>query len=71
VNRLNAYRGLLVWLLIGVMMILLFNILSMPKKGEQEMIFSDFMGKLDADDIQEVIIKGNVITGQLKDGKNF
>ena len=70
-NRLNAYRGLLVWLLIGVMMILLFNILSMPKKGEQEMIFSDFMGKLDADDIQEVIIKGNVITGQLKDGKNF
>jgi cell division protease FtsH len=53
------------------MMILLFNILSMPKKGEQEMIFSDFMAKLDSDDIQEVIIKGNVITGQLKDGKNF
>jgi len=71
VNRLNAYRGLLVWLLIGVMMILLFNILSTPRKGEQEMIFSEFMGKLDADEIQEVIIKGNVITGQLKDGKNF
>jgi len=71
VNRLNAYRGLLVWLLIGVMMILLFNILSTPRKGEQEMIFSDFMGKLDADEIQEVIIKGNIITGQLKDGKNF
>ncbi len=53
------------------MMILLFNILSMPRKGDQEMIFSDFMGKLDADEIQEVIIKGNVITGQLKDGKNF
>jgi cell division protease FtsH len=53
------------------MMILLFNILSTPRKGEQEMIFSDFMGKLDADEIQEVIIKGNVITGQLKDGKNF
>jgi cell division protease FtsH len=53
------------------MMILLFNILSTPRKGEQEMIFSDFMGKLDADEIQEVIIKGNIITGQLKDGKNF
>jgi cell division protease FtsH len=71
VNRLNAYRGLLVWLLIGVMMILLFNILSTPRKGEEEMIFSDFMGKLDADEIEEVIIKGNVITGQLKDGKKF
>jgi len=53
------------------MMILLFNILSTPRKGEQEMIFSDFMGKLDTDEIQEVIIKGNIITGQLKDGKNF
>jgi len=71
VNKLNAYRGLLVWLLIGVMMILLFNILGTPRKGDQEMIFSDFMGKLDADEILEVTIKGSVITGQLKDGKKF
>jgi cell division protease FtsH len=70
-NRLNAYRGLLVWLLIGVMMILLFNILSTPKKGEQEMIFSEFMGKLDAGEVEEVVMKGDVITGQLKDGKKF
>jgi cell division protease FtsH len=70
-NRLNAYRGLFVWLLIGVMMILLFNVLSTPRKGEQEMIFSDFMSKLDAGDIEEVIIKGNVITGELRDGKKF
>jgi cell division protease FtsH len=70
-NRLNAYRGLLVWLLIGVMLILLFNILGTPRKGDQEMIFSEFMGKLDAGEIEEVIIKGSVITGQLKDGKKF
>ncbi len=70
-NRLNAYRGLLVWLVIGVMMILLFNMLSTPKKGEQEMIFSDFMAKLDAGEVQEVVMKGDVITGQLKDGKKF
>jgi cell division protease FtsH len=71
VNRLNAYRGLLVWLLIGVMMIFLFNILNTPRKGEQEMIFSDFMAKLDAGEIEEVLIKGNVINGQLRDGKKF
>lgn len=70
-NRLNAYRGLLVWLLIGVMMILLFNILGTPRKADQEIIFSEFMGKLDADEISEVTIKGSVITGQLKDGKKF
>ncbi len=70
-NKLNTYRGLLVWLLIGVMMILLFNMLNTPHKDEKEMIFSDFMTKLDAGEIQEVLIKGDVITGQLKDGKKF
>ena len=67
----NAYRSLFVWLLIGVMMILLFNLLNSPKKSEQEMIFSDFMTRLDAGQVDEVTIKGSVITGELKDGKKF
>jgi len=52
-------------------MILLFNLFNTPKKAEQEMIFSEFMTKLDASEIEEVMIKGSVITGQLKDGKKF
>ena len=67
----SAYRSLFVWLLIGIMMILLFNLLSTPKKMEQEMIFSDFMTRLEAGEVQEVTIKGSSITGQLKDGKKF
>ncbi|NCO67095.1 MAG: cell division protein FtsH [Nitrospirae bacterium CG_4_10_14_0_8_um_filter_41_23] len=67
----NAYKNLFVWLLIGVMMILLFNLLSTPKKTEQEMIFSEFMTKLEAGEVEDVTIKGNVISGQLKDGKKF
>jgi cell division protease FtsH len=53
------------------MMILLFNLLGTPKKTEQEMIFSEFMTKLEAGDIEEVVIKGDIINGQLKDGKKF
>jgi cell division protease FtsH len=53
------------------MMILLFNLLSTPKKMEQEMIFSDFMTRLEAGEVDEVTIKGSSITGQLKDGKKF
>jgi len=68
---LNAYRSLFVWVLIGVMMILLFNLFNSPRKGEEEMIFSDFMAKLDAGQVDEVTIKGSVITGELKDGKKF
>jgi cell division protease FtsH len=67
----NAYKNIFVWLLIGVMMILLFNLLNTPKKTEQEMIFSEFMTRLEAGEIEEVTIKGNVISGQLKDKKKF
>jgi cell division protease FtsH len=70
-KNLNAYRGLLIWLIIGVMMILLFNVMSYPKKSEDEILFSDFLSKVEAGEVNEVTIKGNVITGQLKEGKKF
>ncbi|MBE0425124.1 MAG: ATP-dependent zinc metalloprotease FtsH [Nitrospirae bacterium] len=70
-NRLNVYRSLFVWLLIGLMMILLFNLMSSPKKTDEEMIFSEFMTRLEAGEVMEVTMKGNVINGQLKDGKKF
>lgn len=67
----NAYRSLFVWLFIGVIIILLFNLLSYPKKTEDEMIFSEFMTRLEAGQVAEVTIKGTVINGQMKDGKKF
>ena len=70
-NKLNASKSLLIWLIIGIMMILLFNILSVPRKTEEEIIFSDFMAKLDSGQIEDVTIKGSIITGELKDGKKF
>ncbi len=70
-NKMNTYRSLVVWLLIGIMMIVLFNLMNMPKKAEEEIIFSDFITKIDENQIEEVTIKGNFITGQLKDGKKF
>jgi len=68
---LNTYRSLFIWLLIGLMVILLFNLLNAPKKTAEEMIFSDFLTKVDAGQIDEVTIKENAITGRLKDGAKF
>ncbi|MEW6109845.1 MAG: ATP-dependent zinc metalloprotease FtsH [Nitrospirota bacterium] len=68
---LNVYRSLFIWLLIGLMIILLFNIINAPQKTQEEIIFSEFMTKLDAGEIDEVIIKENSITGRLKDGTKF
>jgi cell division protease FtsH len=68
---LNIYRNLFIWLFIGIVIILLFNLFSAPKKTGDEVIFSEFMTKLDAGEVEEVIIKDSNITGQLKDGKRF
>ncbi|MFZ5908208.1 MAG: ATP-dependent zinc metalloprotease FtsH [Nitrospirota bacterium] len=67
----NAYKGLFIWLIIGIMMILLFNLLGTPRKSDQEIIFSEFMTRLEAGQVEDVTIKGSVITGKMKDGKQF
>src|SRR3990172_8984728 len=70
-KNLSVFRSLFIWVLMGVMMILLFNLLNAPKKTEDEMKFSEFLVKVEAGEVQEVVIKENNVTGRLKDGKKF
>ncbi|MFZ2197971.1 MAG: ATP-dependent zinc metalloprotease FtsH [Thermodesulfovibrionales bacterium] len=67
----NTYRSLFIWLMVGIMVILLFNLLNAPQKTQEEIIFSEFMTKLEADQIDEVTIKESGITGRFKDGTKF
>lgn len=67
----NVYKSLFVWLMIGLVMILLFNLVSTPPKMEDEVMFSDFMTKVDSGEVEEVIIKESNISGRFKDGKKF
>jgi len=57
------------WMLVGLSMIFLLNLWNMPTRTllEEEIIFSDFMAKLDKGDIKKVIIQGHRISGVLKD----
>jgi len=52
-------------------MVLIFNLFSTPKKTADEVIFSDFITRLEKGEVEEVVIKENHITGQFKDGKKF
>jgi cell division protease FtsH len=64
----SRVKNLLFWVVVGLFMILLFNLFSVPTHApEEEVIFSDFMAKLDKGDFEKVIIKGNYISGVLKD----
>ncbi len=65
------YKSLVAWLLIGITMVLIFNMFSVPPKAEKEIIFSEFIAKVESGDVDEVTIKENYITGTLKDGSKF
>ncbi|HSB51407.1 MAG TPA: ATP-dependent zinc metalloprotease FtsH [Dissulfurispiraceae bacterium] len=67
----SIYKSLFIWLLIGMSMILLFNLFNVPPKSEREIIFSDFLAKVDSGEVDEVTIKDNNITGRLKEGSRF
>ena len=66
------YKSILIWVLFGFMMILVFNLLE-TSKPDNEIIFSDFMTKLQQDEVSEVTIKKpeNLIIGTLKNGTKF
>jgi cell division protease FtsH len=61
-------KNLLFWVVVGLFMILLFNLFSVPTHApEEEVIFSDFMAKLDKGEIEKVIIKSSHVSAVLKD----
>ena len=66
------YKSIAIWVLFGLMMILVFNLLETSKPSE-EMIFSDFTAMLRQGEIAEVTIKKpeNLIVGTLKNGEKF
>ena len=65
-------QTILFWAVVGLSLIFLFNLWSMPTRAlEEQIIFSDFMAKLDQGDIEKVIIKGHHISGVLKDNSQL
>jgi len=68
---LNAYRNVIIWILIAILMILMFNVVSSPKKTEKELSYSDLLSQIQAGEVAEVTIKENSLTGRLNDGSKF
>jgi len=64
----SRIKNLLFWVVVGLFMILLFNLFSVPTHApEDEVIFSDFMAKLDKGEVMKVTIKANHVSAILKD----
>ena len=65
------FKNLALWLVIGLIMVLVFNIFNQSQPMQKELIFSDFMTKAERGEVSEVTIKGNDITGRLTDNTVF
>ena len=64
-------KNLALWLVIGLSMILLFNIFNQGQQVKKELIFSEFIEYVDKGEVAEVTLKGSDIQGRLADGTVF
>lgn len=65
------YKNLALWLVIGLIMIALFNIFNKPHSPYKDIIYSDFVNAVEKGEVSEVSIQGDTITGKLSDDKIF
>ena len=65
------YKNLALWLVIGIVLIALFNIFNKPIIIQSEVIFSDFMDQVEQGQVNEVMIQGDNITGKYIDDQAF
>jgi len=64
-------KNLALWLVIGLSMILLFNIFNQGQEVKKELIFSEFIEYVDKGEVAEVTLTGSDIQGRLTDGTVF
>ena len=66
-------RNLALWVIIALLLFALFNLFqgSSPRGPQTSLAFSEFLTHVESGDVREVTIKGNSITGRLRDGRRF
>jgi len=65
------YKNLALWLVIGIILITLVNIVNQPVVSESKVVFSDFMSQVESGKVSEVVIQGDNISGKYTDGQHF
>jgi cell division protease FtsH len=65
------YKNLALWMVIGLIVILLFQLFQQNQAPRGEIVFSDFLKKVETGEVREVTLKGNNVSGRLSDGSSF
>ncbi|MBF0462425.1 MAG: ATP-dependent zinc metalloprotease FtsH [Magnetococcales bacterium] len=59
------------WMVVGLLLVMLFNLFNQPTGRDRHIPFSDFLYQLDLGHVTDVTIQGRVLSGVLADGNNF
>ncbi len=65
------YKNLSMWLVIGLTMILLFNMFNKPQGQMHSLSYSEFVASVEGHNVSRIQLDGDTISGVLQDGKPF
>ena len=65
------YKNLALWMVIGLIVLVLFNVVQASQPSSGKMVFSDFLKRVESGEVKEVLIRGKAVTGKLADGSTF
>ena len=69
VNRVSS--NLALWLVLGLMLLLVFNLFNRQHLREPEVVFSDFFDAVNNGEVSEVLIQGQIIRGKFRNDERF
>jgi len=65
------YRNLSLWLVIGLVMVFIFNLFNEPQKSVQEIPYSDFLEHVEKGKVTSVVIQGDQLDGAFENQAPF
>jgi len=65
------YKNLSIWLIIGLVALLLFNLFKRPPDTYHKIPFNEFIKKVDSGLLSEVVVKDNTVRWQTADGTKY
>ncbi|MEO5349756.1 MAG: ATP-dependent zinc metalloprotease FtsH [Magnetococcus sp. YQC-3] len=59
------------WMVVGLLLVMLFNLFNQPSGRDRHIPFSDFLHQLELGHVTDVTVQGRTLTGLLSDGNSF
>ncbi len=67
----QSYKTVLLWVVLILMFVAFYQFFAQHGREQTEFAFSDFVAKVEAGEVRDVIVKDTAYVGHLRDGKEF